>query len=124
MSGLLTQVIEAHGGMDRWNGYEKVEATVVGGGGFFPFKGMPQDSQPRHLTVWLHKPRISLSHFGAADMSAVFTPERVSVEKVDGTIVAERNAPREAFAGHQMSTPWDPISAARPFGPISLHRSF
>ncbi len=31
MNELLARVIEAHGGMDRWNGYEKVEATIVSG---------------------------------------------------------------------------------------------
>jgi len=28
---LLAGIIEAHGGMDRWKGYEKVEATIVTG---------------------------------------------------------------------------------------------
>jgi hypothetical protein len=112
MNELLTKVIDAHGGMDRWNRFEKVEATVVGGGGFFRFKGMARDSEPRHLMVWLHKPRVTLNLFGAADQSAVFTPDRVAVEKDNGTVVAERSSPREAFAGHQMSTPWDPLHQA------------
>jgi len=34
MSELLANVIDAHGGMDRWKTYEKVEATIVSGGGF------------------------------------------------------------------------------------------
>ncbi len=37
MSELLAAVIDAHGGMDLWKEHEKVEAIVVGGGGFFPF---------------------------------------------------------------------------------------
>jgi hypothetical protein len=112
MNSLIGEIVDAHGGMDCWNGLERVEATVIGGGGFFPFKGMPQDFLPRRLTVWLHNPRVTLSHFGAPDQSFVFTPERVAVEKVDGTVVAERQAPRQAFAGHQMSTPWDPLHQA------------
>lgn len=40
-SPLLADVIEAHGGLDRWNGFEKVEAEIVGGGGLFRFKGSP-----------------------------------------------------------------------------------
>jgi hypothetical protein len=27
----------------------------------------------------------------------------------DGTVVAERHAPKDSFDGHQMSTPWDPL---------------
>jgi hypothetical protein len=44
LNELLARIIEAHGGMDRWKGYEKVEATIVSGGGFFGLKGTPQDS--------------------------------------------------------------------------------
>ena len=39
-------------------------------------------------------------------------PERIAIEKLDGTLVAERYAPRGSFAGHQMSTPWDPLHRA------------
>jgi hypothetical protein len=42
----------------------------------------------------------------------MFTPERIAVEKLDGTVVAERLAPSDSFAGHQMSTPWDPLHRA------------
>lgn len=52
MNELLARILDAHGGMDRWNGYEKVEATIVSGGGFFPLKGVVQDSSPRRMTVW------------------------------------------------------------------------
>ncbi len=47
MNELLARILDAHGGMDRWNGYNKVEATIVSGGGLFPLKGAPQDSKPR-----------------------------------------------------------------------------
>jgi hypothetical protein len=42
----------------------------------------------------------------------MFTPDRIAIEKLDGTVVAERHAPRDSFAGHQMSTPWDPLHRA------------
>jgi hypothetical protein len=47
MNELLVRIIDAHGGMDRWKGYEKVEAMIVSGGGFFALKGVLQDSAPR-----------------------------------------------------------------------------
>jgi hypothetical protein len=34
----------------------------------------------------------------------MFTPERIAIEKLDGTVVAQRYAPRYSFAGHQMHT--------------------
>jgi hypothetical protein len=112
MNDLLAQVIDTHGGIDHWNGFEKVEATVSGGGGFFAFKGIVGASNPIRVTVWLHQQRVTLAPFGAADQHASFTPERVAVEKSDGTVIAERAAPRDAFAGHQMSTQWDPLHLA------------
>ena len=112
MNELLARIIEAHGGMDRWNGHEKVEATIVSGGGFFALKGVLQDSNPRSMTVWLHDERSSVLPYGAPDQRTMFTPERIAIERLDGTLVAERHAPRDSFAGHQMSTPWDPLHRA------------
>ena len=112
MNELLAGVFEAHGGMKRWMAYEKVEATIVSGGGFFSLKGRPQDSTPRRMTAWLHEERSSITPYGASDQRAVFTPQRVSIEKLDGKVVAERRAPRDSFAGHQMNTPWDELHRA------------
>jgi hypothetical protein len=33
MNQLLARIIDAHGGMDRWNGCEKLDATSLSGGG-------------------------------------------------------------------------------------------
>jgi hypothetical protein len=112
MNALLARILDAHGGLDRWKGYEKVDATIVSGGGFFPFKGVLQDANPRRMTVWLHEERASVTPYGAPDQRTMFTPDRVAIEKLDGTLVAERKAPRDSFAGHQVHTPWDPLHRA------------
>jgi hypothetical protein len=112
MNELLARILDAHGGMDRWNRYEKVEATIVSGGGFFPLKGVAQDPSPRRMTVWLQEERSSVSSYGAPDQRTMFTPDRIAIEKLDGTLVVERSAPRDLFAGHQMSTPWDALHRA------------
>jgi hypothetical protein len=112
MNDLLGKVIDAHGGMDRWRGYEKVEATIVTGGGFFALKGLIQDPDPRRMTVWLHEERSSVLPYGAPDQRTMFTPDRIAIEKLDGTLVAERRSPKDSFAGHQMNTPWDALHRA------------
>ncbi|WP_226876772.1 hypothetical protein [Microbulbifer hainanensis] len=109
---LLAEIIRAHGGMELWQRYEKVEATIVSGGGLFPLKGVPQSSEPRRMTVWLHEERSSVFPYGAADQRTMFTPERITIEKLDGSVVAERYGPRDSFAGHQMNTPWDALQRA------------
>src|SRR5215831_17788719 len=85
MSELLTKVLDAQGGLERWRSYNKVEATIVAGGGFFALKGALMDADPRRLTVSLHEERATLSNFGAADQRIMFTPGRIAVEKLDGT---------------------------------------
>lgn len=112
MNELLAEVIDAHGGMDRWDACETVEASIVTGGGFFALKGLIQDPDPRRMTVWLHEQRSSVLPYGASDQRTMFTPDRIAIEKVDGTVVAERFAPSDSFAGHQMDTPWDPLHRA------------
>jgi hypothetical protein len=112
MTDLLVRILDAHGGKDRWNEYKKVEATIVSGGGLFPLKGIVQDSNPRRMTVWLHEERSSVLPYGTPDQRTMFTPERIAVEKLDGTLVAERFSPRDSFAGHQMNTPWDALHRA------------
>ena len=43
MQTLLDEVLEAHGGLDRWRQFSKVEADAVTGGGMFPLKGLMPD---------------------------------------------------------------------------------
>jgi hypothetical protein len=112
MNELLAKIVDAHGGMERWNGYERVDATIVSGGGFFPLKGLIQDPNPRRMSVSLREERASVFPYGAFDQRTVFTPQRIAIEKLDGTLVAERRAPKDSFAGHQMSTPWDALHRA------------
>jgi len=112
VNALLANILDAHGGLDRWKRYAKVDASIVSGGGLFALKGLPQDSTSRRMTAWLHEERASVMPFGAPDQCTMFTPERVAIEKLDGKLVAERHAPRDSFAGHQMNTPWDPLHRA------------
>ena len=112
MNSLLEQILDAHGGLDRWNRLERVEATIVSGGGFFALKGIIQDADPRRIIASLHQEHLSLQPYGAPDQRSIFSPERVAVEKLDGTVLAERLMPKDSFAGHQMHTPWDPLHRA------------
>ncbi len=112
MNELLSRIIDAHGGIDCWNRFMRVETTIVSGGGLFRLKGVPQDSTSRRMTVWLHEERSSIFPYGAPDQRTMFTPERISIEKLDGTTVAQRQVPRDSFAGHQMDTPWDALHRA------------
>jgi hypothetical protein len=112
MNGILTSVIEAHGGLNRWKNFRRVRATIVTGGALFEMKGLPQDDVKRQMTVSLHEQWASVTPFGALDRKTAFTPQRIAIESIEGNVVAERINPRESFAGHQIDTPWDPLHRA------------
>ena len=109
MNGLLESIVESHGGLDRWRRFNRVEATIVTGGAFWGMKNLTQDQDPRRMTVSLHEERASVAPFGDPDWHTEFTPDRIAILRDDGTVVAERDDPRTSFAGHEMTTPWDPL---------------
>ncbi|PSJ62798.1 hypothetical protein [Pseudaminobacter soli (ex Li et al. 2025)] len=109
---LLDDVIEAHGGLARRKAFERIEVGAVTTGGLFPLKGLPTDTTRRRMTVWLHEQRASVSPFGAPDQRTSFTADRIAVEKIDGTVVAESRDLPSLFVGHGLSTPWGPLHRA------------
>ena len=90
-SELLQKVLQAHGGLNRWNSFEKIQATIVTGGQLFGMKATPQDSTPRRMTVATRREWASVAPYGADDQRTDFTPNRVAIEKIDGTVVKERH---------------------------------
>ncbi|GHO81531.1 hypothetical protein KSD_93020 [Ktedonobacter sp. SOSP1-85] len=112
MHDLLARAIAAHGGLDRWNTFKGVTATIVTGGGLWPMKGLEQDPNPREETVTLHEETASVSPFGQPDWHTAFTPDRIAIETTTGAVVSERLDPRASFVDHVMNTPWDPLQRA------------
>lgn len=51
MNELLEKILEAHGGLDQWNTYDRTDVTIVSSGGFFALKGTIQDAQLRRMTA-------------------------------------------------------------------------
>jgi hypothetical protein len=109
---VLDAVLLAHGGLDTWRQFSRVQATIVTGGQLWGIKGQPQDPDPRQMSVALDREWASVRPFGTDDQKTDFTPQRVAIEKLDGQVVLERYDPRESFAGHEFATPWDPLQRA------------
>jgi hypothetical protein len=106
MSGLLDLVVQAHGGIERWNAVRAIEVTFNFTGALLELKGFPGHRRPTAF-IDAREPRTVLEHIGGDDRRWVFTPERVWIERPDGSLVEERGSPRAAFKGHERSTPWD-----------------
>ncbi|MDX3070901.1 hypothetical protein ACIP98_04505 [Streptomyces sp. NPDC088354] len=112
MDQLLAQILQAHGGSDRYAQFSELRATIVTGGGLWAIKGVPQDPDPREMTVRLHEEWASVRPYGAPDQRTAFSPGRVAIERSDGTVVTERLDPRASFEGHEFTTPWDALHRA------------
>ncbi len=109
---LLAEALHAHGGLERWRQFGTLSATIVTGGEFWAMKDIVQDSDPRRSTVDLRREWASLNPYGNPDWTSVFTADHIAIKDADGVVVAERLDPRAAFAGHDMTTPWDPLHRA------------
>ncbi len=112
MSDLLETVIEAHGGLERWNQLNNVSARLIQGGVLWAFKGQPGVLDDVVVTASLHQERVSHRPFGVADRHSCFTPERVSIETDEGTVLEALDQPRASFAGHALETPWSTLQLA------------
>jgi hypothetical protein len=111
-SPLLAEVLEAHGGLKRWRGFEGLSSTVVTGGRLWGLKGINMGPAPRVATTEFRRQWTSIAPFGGPDRTMTWTPGRVVIANGAGEIVAERENPRDALAGRLADTPRDPLHLA------------
>jgi hypothetical protein len=112
MNELLEKAFDAHGGLDRWRTYESVHATIVSGGQLWDLKKVPQDPTPREMRVATQREWASVSPYGSRDQETDFTPERIAIQKLDGTVVSERFHPAKHAEGQAVDAPWDALDRA------------
>jgi hypothetical protein len=112
MNELLGRALDAHGGIDRWNTFEMVHATIISGGQLWAMKGTPQDAVPREMKVATKYEWASVAPFGSPDQRTDFTPRRIAIEKADGTVVSERLNPAAHAEGKAADALWDVLDRA------------
>ncbi len=104
---LIRSAIEAHGGESRWNRLEAVEATVSAWGLLFTTKHRPV---LRHVRVRAstREARCSFHDFPrVGETSELVGNEEVRVLRPDGSVLASRQQPRQAFSGLRRQFYWD-----------------
>jgi len=111
MSDLLSSVIAAHGGLERWKALKKAAVTVASSGELLERKGVPPRGELRY-TISLHEQSTSAVPSNNPDLRILFRPERVAVETAGGEIVSQRDNPRASFDGHDLNTKWDILHRA------------
>jgi len=115
---VLDEALEAHGGLARWRQMNRAQGTLESRGLLFEAKIVGSPSPPLQFAVATQEVWASLKP-GASAPSIELTPERLVVVSDDGTVLAEKHRIRESFAGHEFSTPWDPVQRGY-FGAYAL----
>lgn len=97
---LLDQILQAHGGTDRWAKLSTVTGQVAYGGPFWEFKGHADFASTETFEADLHS-----EHIRQVDQATgrviVFDKkkDRVSVTAADGTLLDELTGARATFDG-------------------------
>jgi len=112
MTKLKDDVIEAHGGLRRWQQYEEIKADLDQGGALWSLKGQPDTLKQTTVTVGLRTEWASHAPFGDKGKRSRFEPGRVALESADGTVLEELLNPRQSFTGRDLQTPWSELQLA------------
>jgi hypothetical protein len=110
-SELLDLAVKAHGGLDRWNKVKAIKVVASITGAIWFVKGKGDVLKNVVLTAQTRNERVTVD-FPGQDKRAVFEPNRIVIEKVDGTLIEVRDNPEKSFEGQQRGTPWDDIQVA------------
>src|SRR5262245_15133092 len=107
MNDLLDLVVRAHGGLERWRQVNTLDVRLSLAGALYRIKGDFQGIVDVNMKIAVERPFLSLTPYPRPDLRGLFTPERVWIEDMAGTLVEEREKPHASFSGHILQTPWD-----------------
>jgi hypothetical protein len=105
---LLNLAVKAHGGLERWNKVKSIQVAASITGAIWYVKGKGDFLKNVVLTAETRNERLTVD-FPGQNKRAIFTPSRIVIETVNGTLIEARDNPEESFAGQQRETPWDDI---------------
>ena|ERR1700722_14163969 len=111
MNDLLKLAVGAHGGMDRWNKMNSLEAKISVTGALWHLKGKPDVLKDIHVEAKLHEQKMTTRIVGR-NTRMIFNKGQVAIETEDGHLLESREDGRLAFAGQSLQTPWDDLHVA------------
>ena len=106
MASRLDKVIDAHGGLERWNQLDRVHAHVIQDGVLWALNGHPGQLADVFVTADLDEQWVSHEPFGTLNLRSLYTPDQAIIEETSARPDESLESPRESFAGHTLETPW------------------
>ena len=111
---LLAEVLEAHGGVERWRNTRTITARARTGGLLIRTRVPGTRFADYEVTVNVGDEVAVLDPFPSPDMRGVFDHGAVRIETRDGEVVAERADPRPEFFGRpglRRNLRWDALDS-------------
>jgi len=107
----LERTLEAHGGRAAWQAAREIVARARSGGFALASRGRARAFRACTVRVSTAEPRAVIEPYGGGGRRGVFLGDRVRLETTAGALLAERRAPRAAFAGWRRALWWDRLDA-------------
>jgi len=105
MNDLLALAVDAHGGLQQWNKFQKVTVHMLVKGALWPAKGQDGVISDSWFESELRRQATRYIDFQKPGQEAIFQPGKVAI--IDhGSPVEELSNPRASFEGHVFGTPW------------------
>jgi len=111
MNELLQLALKAHGGLGRWNKVKSIKIRASITGAIWYLKSKPDYLKNIVMTADAKTERV-VTEFPGQDKRSIFEPNRIVMERQDGTLIETRDDPEKYFEGQQRETPWDDIHVA------------
>lgn len=111
MNDLLKLAVEAHGGLERWSKVKGIKVAASVTGAIWHVKSKPDCLKNVVFEVETVRERVTMD-FPGQDKRSVFEPNRIEMQREDGTTVESRDDPERAFDGQERDTPWDDMHVA------------
>lgn len=110
-AGLVDLALAAGGGLDRWRKARKIRARLDMRGPTWDQVGQPTILAGVDVEVDVREQRTVFTGFTGPGLRGVYTPNRVTIEDQDGTVVRERDNPRESYPPRDGQNRWDELHA-------------
>lgn len=104
---VLEEVLEAHGGLERWHALEVIHASLSSGGLAFASHCQPYALRDVRVAVYPHVPRVELHDFCHPGWTGCWTPDAVEIRNEEGRLVTYRQHPRASFDRLVRQFCWD-----------------
>jgi hypothetical protein len=111
MNDLLQKAVDAHGGLKRWNEISKIKVAASLTGAIWFVKSQGDYLKNVIMDVDTTQERM-VTDFPGQDKRFIFEPNRLVMERRDGSMIQSRDEPEKSFEGQLRETPWDDLHVA------------